>query len=235
MKGFVKDLGQLPQDRKKAILEGLQNQIIAQAILVRDDQPEIYLSYLESEIKKASDSMLEMIKASGQDGAILGNISETYIWNKERKRVLMELKSEFMTQQPQSLSPEPQLAIAKNIGVGGVALPDILNTFTTKKVLEEAYNRGWMEVKTDSYNWLGLKGFPRGKIQQCVYMIGQIYGYKKGQSGNDGNNIPFSEFEKIFGISGISARLIKCWATKPQVWRTPIDEMINDIKASTSI
>lgn len=138
MKGFVKDLGQLPQDRKKAILEGLQNKIIAQAISVRDDQPEIYLSYLESEIKNASDSMLEMIKASGQDGAILGNISLVYIWNKERKRVLMELKSEFMTQQPQSLSPEPQ------------QISEELETPEAQRYFKKAIELGLMD---NGYKW----------------------------------------------------------------------------------
>ena len=108
MKEFINELAQLPQDRIEAITKGLQSQIIAQAIMVRDSQPEIYLSYLDSEIESASNAMLEMIKASGQDGAILGNISEAYIWNKERKRLLMELKNKFITQQPQSLNPEPQ-------------------------------------------------------------------------------------------------------------------------------
>lgn len=108
MKEFVKELALLPQDRKEAIKKGLQNQILAQAIMVRDEQPDKYLSYLDEEIESASNAMLEMVKASGQDGAILVNISEVYIWNKERKRVLMELKDKFITQQPQSLNPEPQ-------------------------------------------------------------------------------------------------------------------------------
>ena len=113
MKEFIKELAQLSQDRVEAITKGLQNQIVAQAIMVRDDQPDIYLSYLDGEIESASNAMLKMVKASGQDGAILDNISEVYIWNKERKRVLMELRDKFISQQPQSINPEPQPKLKK--------------------------------------------------------------------------------------------------------------------------
>lgn len=139
MKEFIKELEQLPQDRKEAITKGLQNQIIAQAIMVRDEQPEIYLSYLDSEIESASNAMLKMVKASGQDGAILGNISEVYIWNKERKRLLMELRDKFVSQQPQSLSPEPQ-QIAKE-----------LTTPEAKAYFKKAIDLGLM---TSDFHWL---------------------------------------------------------------------------------
>lgn len=179
MKGFVKDLGQLPQDRKKAILEELQNKIIAQAISVRDDQPEIYLSYLESEIKDASDSMLEMIKASGQDGAILGNISLVYIWNKERKRVLMELKSEFMTQQPQSLSPEPQ------------QISEELETPEAQRYFKKAIDLGLMD---SNYHW--LKGL---QMLACfAAKMSDVLDMGKGQLADGRKRISWKPFEALF-------------------------------------
>lgn len=141
MKEFIKELEQLPQDRKEAITKGLQNQIIAQAIMVRDEQPEIYLSYLDSEIESASNAMLEMVKASGQDGAILGNISAIYIWNKERKRLLMELRDKFVSQQPQSLNPEPQ-QVAKEF-----------ESDEAKYLFERAITKGLVSMDGDKYRW----------------------------------------------------------------------------------
>lgn len=142
MKEFIKELEQLPQDRKEAITKGLQNQIIAQAIMVRDEQPEIYLSYLDSEIESASNAMLKMVKASGLDGAILGNISEVYIWNKERKRLLIELKDMFITQQPQSLNPEPQPRASTQIRKGRpkATLKDIMIDDTDGAKLQKIHN-----------------------------------------------------------------------------------------------
>lgn len=141
MDEFIKELEQLPQDRKEAITKGLQNQIIAQAIMVRDEQPEIYLSYLDSEIESASNAMLEMVKASGQDGAILGNISGVYIWNKERKRLLMELRDKFVSLQPQSLNPEPQ-QVAKEF-----------ESDEAKYLFERAITKGLVSMDGDKYRW----------------------------------------------------------------------------------
>lgn len=125
-----------------------------------------------------------------------------------------------------------------NVGVGGVLLSDVLNTDRVKSIFEGAYNKGWMEVDGGKYRWIGLKDkngeVIRGKGQQFVYMIGEIFGYKKGCSGNDGNNIPCKAIEELFGVSDIYSKLIKCWeANKPQAWRKPIDEMIKKATEST--
>lgn len=141
MDEFVKELAQLPKDRKEAITKGLQNQIVAQAMMVRDEQPDSYLSYLDEEIASASNAMLEMVKASGQDGAILGNISEIYIWNKERKRVLMEFRDKFVSQQPQSLNPEPQ-QVAKEF-----------ESDEARYLFERAITKGLVSMDGDKYRW----------------------------------------------------------------------------------
>ena len=165
MKEFIKELAQLSQDRVEAITKGLQNQIVAQAIMVRDDQPNIYLSYLDGEIKSASNAMLKMVKASVQDGALLGNISEIYIWNKERKRVLMELRDKFISQQPQSINPEPQPKLKKGRpketlkdkmidDVDGVKLQNIHKAIKGKRgkdaalIILASIKNGWMAKPT---------------------------------------------------------------------------------------
>lgn len=165
MKEFIKELAQLPQDRIEAITKGLQNQIVAQANMVRDDQPDIYLSYLDGEIISASNAMLKMVKASVQDGALLGNISEIYIWNKERKRVLMELRDKFISQQPQSINPEPQPKLKKGRpketlkdkmidDVDGVKLQNIHKAIKGKRgkdaalIILASIKNGWMAKPT---------------------------------------------------------------------------------------
>ena len=107
MDKFITVLAQLPEERQKAIKEGLQNQIIAQAEFVRDEQPARFVAYIDDEIAKADASMLKMVEESSHEGAILSNISEIFIWNKERKRALARLKDAFL--QPQlEQHTEPQ-------------------------------------------------------------------------------------------------------------------------------
>jgi hypothetical protein len=176
---LVKELVCLSMQQQEKIREGLQNQIVAQAILVRDDQPDKYLSYLDSEIEKASNSMLEMVKASGQNGALLDNISEVYIWNKERKRVLMELKSEFMTQQHQSLSPEPQ-QISKEL-----ATPE------AQRYFKKAIDLGLMD---SNYHW--LKGL---QMLACfAAKMSDVLDMGKGQLADGRKRISWKPFEALF-------------------------------------
>ena len=176
MKEFIKELEQLPQDRKEAITKGLQNQIIAQAIMVRDEQPEIYLSYLDSEIESASNAMLKMVKARGQDGAILGNISEVYIWNKERKRLLMELRDKFVSQQPQSLNPEPQRLVKE------------LTTPEAKAYFKKAIDLGLMD---SNFRWL--------KGRQMLACFAREMSLKLNMG--KGDRIAWKPFEMLFGVT----------------------------------
>jgi hypothetical protein len=107
MSEFLKELGQLPEERQKAIKKGLQNQIVAQAEFIRDEQPTKFLAYIDEEIEKANTSMLKMVQESSREGAELGTISEIYIWNKERKKVLARLRDDVQAE-PKQAAPEPQ-------------------------------------------------------------------------------------------------------------------------------
>lgn len=126
MEEFVKELEQLPIERQKAIKEGLQKQILAQAVFVRDEQPTKFLAYIDDEIGKADASMFKMVQESSREGAVLGSISEIYIWNKERKRVLIGLKQEYMDitqadiekQQPEPLPGELRYYCEKLVTMG---------------------------------------------------------------------------------------------------------------------
>lgn len=104
---FVRELAQLPDNRQKAIREGLQNQIIAQAVFIRDEQPTRFLDYIDGEIKDADASMLKMVQESNREGAELEAISEIYIWNKERKKALDRLRDEVQPIEPLQKPTEP--------------------------------------------------------------------------------------------------------------------------------
>ena len=121
MSEFLKELGQLPEERQKAIRKGLQNQITAQADFIREEQPTKFLAYIDEEIEKADASMLKMVQESSREGAELGAISEIYIWNKERKEALTELRDGYLQQNSQSLNPEkaaPEPLQGNNRGKG---------------------------------------------------------------------------------------------------------------------
>ena len=141
-----------------------------------------------------------------------------------------EQASDVQTTDAQSLSPEPQHE--KGEQANDVVLPEVLNIERVKKIFDGAIAKGWMHPNgNNGYKWVGFG--KRGQGQQLVYMCGQIFGYKKGQSGNVGPNIPSKELEGLFGITGFYSKLIKCHEAKPQTWRKPIDEMIEQATKST--
>lgn len=242
MDKFIKNIEEMPKDWQEKCKDGLKSQIEAQAIIIREDKPYEFLAYIEGEIAKASDSMNKLVSHIGLQGAVLGNISQAYVWNKERKRVLEKMKEDFLnaqeaTSEPQQdctsepeqdFNPEPEQDFNSEPQQEKSELPDALNTERARLIFGGAIAKGWM---LSNYEWVGLVDW--GKSQQFCYMLGEIYGYKKGESGNEGESIPSTEIEKFFKISGFYSRLIKCWECKPQSWRTPIDEMIKEVTKST--
>lgn len=182
MKEFIKELELLPQDRQKAIREGLQNQIVAQAVFVRDEQPTKFLAYIDEEIAKADASMLKMVQESSQEGAELGAISEIYIWNKERKKVLSNLRNEHLQQNTQSLNPEPQQIV-----------PDVLNNDEAKRYFEKAINIGLMDA---DFKWL------RGMQLLACFAREMSLRLQLGKGANSDNRprISWKPFETLFKL-----------------------------------
>lgn len=103
----IEDLNPVIQEKIK---NALKTQIEAQALDVYNDLPDKYNDYLKTEIEKAENSMLKMIEESRLNGAILPNISEIYVWNKERKKCLEKLLEESVenAQQPQKKQPKTE-------------------------------------------------------------------------------------------------------------------------------
>lgn len=182
MEEFIKELELLPQDRQKAIREGLQNQIVAQAVFVRDEQPTKFLAYIDEEIAKADASMLKMVQESSQEGAELGAISEIYIWNKERKKVLSNLRNEHLQQNTQSLNPEPQQIV-----------PDVLNNDEAKRYFEKAINIGLMDA---DFKWL------RGMQLLACFAREMSLRLQLGKGANSDNRprISWKPFETLFKL-----------------------------------
>lgn len=163
MAKFITHIEELPQERQEALIKGLQSQIIAQAVFVREEQPAKFLSYVDNEIGKADSSMLKMVEESGREGAELCNISEIYIWNKERKKALERLKKEYQSgQQPQNLSPEPQ------------QIPKELSTPEAKKVLQRGITAGLLNDK-----YQPQEGITRAQQKEFADLASQILKIQK--------------------------------------------------------
>lgn len=152
MDKFIRDLAQLPQDRQKAIREGLQKQIIAQAEFVRDEQPTKFLTYIDGEIQKADASMFEMVQESSREGAELYNISEIYIWNKQRKQTLVKLRDEYLQQIHQNKAPE-QKPEPEQAAIEPQQIPQDFVTNEAKELFKRAIKKGLVSNDGDKYKW----------------------------------------------------------------------------------
>ena len=93
---MITDIGLLPKERQEAIRRDIENRILPQARNVFENTPEMFSEYIKSEIGKAVQSMNKMINESQREGAIMLNISEVYVFNKERIRALKALKEELL-------------------------------------------------------------------------------------------------------------------------------------------
>lgn len=93
---MIRDIELLPKERQEAIRRDIENRILPQARNVFENTLEMFPEYIKSEIEKAVQSMNKMINESQREGAIMLNISEVYVFNKERIRALKALKEELL-------------------------------------------------------------------------------------------------------------------------------------------
>lgn len=173
---LVKDIICLSKQQQDRIKAGLQKQVIAQAEFVRDEQPEVFLSYVEGEISKANASMLKMVEESSRDGANLAAISEVYIWNKERKKVLLKVKDEYLQQHSQDIAPEPQQALQD------FAIDE------AKRVLSKALYKGLISVDGNRYKW-------EKRPSLYGYFVDKTSDHLNIRHSN--NRIPWKKYEAI--------------------------------------
>lgn len=95
---FIKDLDGLPTDIQKKIITGIKEQIETEILNQKEFNTFGFRNYLQNEIKKATDSMNKLILESNRDGAILETISEIYVWNKERAKILKKYLDNYTQQ-----------------------------------------------------------------------------------------------------------------------------------------
>ena len=110
---FKTDISQLCENCPLAIKipKGIEEQIIFQAKEFYSTDPDSITEYIQSEIKKAQNSMTEMFYESKKAGVprdAIPKISEAYIWNKERIKALNQFKRDIE-------NPNPTLTIPANI------------------------------------------------------------------------------------------------------------------------
>lgn len=187
MDKFIRDLAQLPQDRQKAIREGLQKQIIAQAEFVRDEQPTKFLTYIDGEIQKADASMLKMVQESSREGAELYNISEIYIWNKERKQTLVKLRDEYLQQKHQNKAPE-QKTEPEQTAIEPQQIPQDFVTNEAKELFKRAIKKGLVSNDGDKYKW-------NDSASLYGYFVDKTSDFLNIRHSN--NRLPWKKYEAI--------------------------------------
>ena len=119
-----------------------------------------------------------------------------------------------------------QFAVAYKQNPQEVQLPSTLNTEKTRKVFVSALNKGWMQPNNKGgYDWLGFDG--KAVWSKLGYMVAKMYGANYNAYGNQGNNIPYRDLEKLFGVSRLERTAQRVFEAKnPQVWRDVINELI---------
>lgn len=92
---LITNIEELPIEWQKNICRGLRHQIVVPAFNIRHEHPSEFPSYLDREIANANAKMLELIEKSSWQGYDLQAISQAYVWNKERKKVLEKMKKKY--------------------------------------------------------------------------------------------------------------------------------------------
>lgn len=173
---MITDIGLLPKERQEAIRRDIENRILPQARNVFENTQEMFPKYIKSEIEKAMQSMNKMINESQREGAIMLNISEVYVFNKERIRALKALKEELLKEK--------------------VYIPEGLNNNKAKSILSKAINAGLCD---NNYKWLKSKAL-------LAYFADRVSEYLElGKGEYDGKvKTSWKPFETLFGVSGLS-------------------------------
>lgn len=108
-------------------------------------------------------------------------------------------------------------------------LPDVLNTEKVRKVIAEAMKRGWLTENGGHYEWHYNDG--KSEKTTLAYFWGKAFGFRYCEeygSRNSGANVPWVEFQKLFGETKMHDNCCKAWeAKKPQPWRKQIDEFFD--------
>ena len=173
---MIRDIELLPKERQEAIRRDIENRILPQARNVFENTQEKFPEYIKSEIGKAVQSMNKMINESQREGAIMLNISEVYVFNKERIRALKALKEELLKEK--------------------VYIPEGLNNNKAKSILSKAINAGLCD---NNYKWLKSKAL-------LAYFADRVSEYLElGKGEYDGKvKTSWKPFETLFGVSGLS-------------------------------
>lgn len=92
MEEFKKNIEDLPQQLQNAIRNDIAGRIMQQVYNVQENAPEELAGYLQKEIQGAITAMNVMEQEAYKPGAVLFNISQTYVYNKERLKALGEFR-----------------------------------------------------------------------------------------------------------------------------------------------
>lgn len=197
---MIRDIELLPKERQEAIRRDIENRILPQARNVFENTLEMFPEYIKSEIEKAVQSMNKMINESQREGSIMLNISEVYVFNKERIRALKALEEELLGRNAMDLQQEHPEQQPKedneNDCSTDISLPEELNNENAKSIISKAIKAGLCD---HNYKWLKTKSL-------LAYFADRASEYLKlGKGEYDGNvKTSWKPFETLFGFSGLS-------------------------------
>ena len=152
---FRKEISDLCKDcpLHQKLKIALEDQIVAQAKNRSESlSAEDFLAYVDAEIQDALRAMDEMIRQSSNKGLRMAAISEVYLWNKERIRVLKELTNNI-----DEITYGPQLMTVVANALSTIEALDSEGFYAevgrgkltkAKAVFRELEEKGWFKNKS---------------------------------------------------------------------------------------
>ena len=219
---MIRDIELLPKERQEAIRRDIENRILPQARNVFENTLEMFPEYIKSEIEKAVQSMNKMINESQREGAIMLNISEVYVFNKERIRALKALEEELLGRNAMDLQqehPEQQPKLEGKTQQNNDNKQPQQETEREKEYFAKAIQAGLMKKDGENYKWLHNNGLK----SSLGYFLKMVFN-PKGTA-----QIHYKRMENLFNVSRLDSAIDGALSVKkPQKWRKEIDALFDD-------
>ena len=212
----------MPKERQEAIRRDIENRILPQARNVFENTLEMFPEYIKSEIEKAVQSMNKMINESQREGAIMLNISEVYVFNKERIRALKALEEELLGRNAMDLQqehPEQQPKLEGKTQQNNDNKQPQQETEREREYFAKAIQAGLMEKNGENYKWLHSNGLK----SSLGYFLKMVFN-PKGTA-----QIHYKRMENLFEVYRLDSVIDRALnVKKPQKWREEIDVLFDD-------
>lgn len=194
MDGLIKNIEELPESLQEAIRRGIRTQIISEADFYKEECETELLAYLDAEIKRADNIMKKMHQDSTKVGAELFGISKTYVWNKEKKKALINYKNDYLMQL------QANGCKSKQMDAKEPQQKELLKDDGVLEIFLKAIDANLISKKSNNFVWNSTK-------QLLAYFAERIsdkfsLSSKLDKDGKKTTN--WKTFETIFNVTGLS-------------------------------